>query len=88
MPVECYDEERDRWNDRTRKPIDKIFFNENPKSTDLLSLNVCSVRLLNTFSSKSTGLVPIMAGLSLNPQTRNRRFVYVKNDSSCMECLF
>ena len=88
VPVECYDEERDRWNDRTRMPIDKIFFNENPKSTDLLSLNVCSVRLLNTFSSKSTGLVPIMAGLSLNPRTRNRRFVYVKNDSSCMECLF
>ena len=88
VPVECYDEKRDQWNDRTRMPINKIFFDENPKSTDLLSLNVCSVRLLNTFSSKSTGLVPIMAGLSLNPRTRNRRFVYIKPDSSCVEFLF
>ena len=78
VPVECYDEERDQWIDRTRMPIDKIFFNENPKSTDLLSLNVCSVRLLKTFSSESTGLVPVMAGLTLYPRSTNRHFVFVK----------
>lgn len=50
MPVECYDEERDKWNDRTTMSIDKIFFSETPEASghSLSGPRICSVRLFHT----------------------------------------
>ena len=62
VPVECYDEEADKWNDRTTMPIDKISFKHlrYPRPTKYgFWLKICSIRLFNPFSSKSAELVPI-----------------------------
>ena len=60
VPVECYDDENDKWNDRTAMPIGKIFFRENPKVIDQdFKLGICSVELFHTVCSKFTGLLPI-----------------------------
>ena len=52
VPVECYDEERGKWNDRTTIPVDKIFFRENESASGLYFwLEFCSVRLFHPSSS-------------------------------------
>ena len=60
VAVEYYDDENDKWNDRTTMPSDKIFFRENPEVTGHgLKLRICSVGLFHTVCSKFTGLLPI-----------------------------
>ena len=55
--VECYDEERDKWNDRTAMPMEKIAFKQFRLPRDHLDdfyLKICS-----TYSCKLLGLLPI-----------------------------
>ena len=52
VPVECYDEEADKWNDRTTMPIAMFIDRENPRAIYRARLNICSVRLFNPFSSE------------------------------------
>ena len=62
VAVECYDHERDKWNDTTTMLIDKISFKHlrYPRPTEYgFWLKICSVTLFNPFSSQSTGLLPI-----------------------------
>ena len=60
VPVECYDEDRDKWNDKTTIPIDKIVFRENESASGFYFwLEFCSVRLFHPSSSKLSGLLPI-----------------------------
>ena len=44
VPVECYDEERDIWNDITAKPINRIRLGRMSKSRKFF-LKICSLRL-------------------------------------------
>ena len=52
VPVECYDEEADKWNDRTTMPFAMFIDRENPRAIYRARLNICSVRLFNPFSSE------------------------------------
>ena len=67
VPVECYDEERDKWNDRTRVFNSKISlkpfrlpagFHRGYKTIPH-EVKICSFRLFNSYSSKMSGLLPI-----------------------------
>ena len=45
VPVECYDEERDIWNDRTAKPISRIPLEIWRATPNEYFLEICSLRL-------------------------------------------
>ena len=60
VPVECYDEERDKWNDITAMFNDKSSFKPDRVFKNIPHhVKICSFRLFNSSSSKLSGLVPI-----------------------------